>query len=100
MTPLDLGTGALEDVRQGLSLLMELGLGLSAQLAKDATGLTPRGAKALGEFPQRLACSPRPRLGHAVERRRGKKLGVHGEGRGRCAAQLIDPVVAHTPSRR
>ncbi len=71
-------------------------LGFRVHLAQGSTGLTQRGAKALGQLPKRLAFSHRPRLGHSVEIIRGNELGVHGEGRWRHQAQLTD-LLPHIP---
>src|SRR5262245_59662588 len=75
---------------------MELVLGLWAPRAQDATGLTPRGAQSLGEFPKRRAINDGARVGHAIETIGGNKLGVHGEGRRLGEVPLID-LLPHIP---
>ncbi len=90
VSPLHIGTRALEHGRQPLGLVMELVLGLGAQRAQDATGFKQRGAKPLGEFPKRLAIADGSSLGHAIEIKRWDELGVHGEGGGRRQVELID----------
>ena len=48
--------------------MMELLLGLGAQLPQDAARFNQRGAKLLGEFAKRFATLNRASLGHAIER--------------------------------
>jgi hypothetical protein len=67
-----------------------------AQLAQGPTGLTQRRAKALGQLPKRFAITDAPPLGHAIERRRRKELGVPGEGGRWCQGQWID-LLPHIP---
>src|SRR4029077_17740496 len=78
VSPLDIGTRALEHGRQPLGLVMELTLSLRAQRTQDATGCTQRGATPLGELAKRFAITDGARLGHAIEIVRGNELGVHG----------------------
>ncbi len=90
VSPLHIGTRALEHGRQPLGLVMELVLGLRAPLAQGATGLKQRGAKPLGTFPKRLAIADGSSLGHAIEIKRWDELGVHGEGGAWRQVELID----------
>src|SRR5215510_8436123 len=90
ISPLDIGTGALEYSRQSLGVVMELVLGLGAQIAQDATRLKQLGAKARSELPKRLAITDGARLGDAIEIKRWDELGVHGEGCGLLQVELID----------
>src|SRR5882724_951462 len=85
-----MGTRALEHGGQPLGLVMELVLGLRAQLAQGAPGFKQWGAKPLGEFPKRLAIADGSSLGHAIEIKRWDELGVHGEGDGRRQIELFD----------
>jgi len=96
VSPLHIGTRALAHGRQPLGRVMELVLGLRAQLAQGATGLTQRGAKPLGTFPKRLASADGARLGHAIARQRWDALGVHGAGGGRRHVERID-LLPHIP---
>jgi len=100
VSPLDIGTRALEHGRQPLGLVMELVSCLGAQRAQGPTGLNQRGAKSLGEFPKRLAITDRPSLGHAIEIIRGNELGVHGEGGGLCQVELLDLLANITGDKR
>ena len=79
VSPLYIGTRALEHTGEPLGFVMELGLSLGAQRAQDAAGFKQRGAKPLGELAKRFAITDGARLGHAIEIVRGKELGVHGE---------------------
>ena len=96
VSPLHIGTRALEHTGESLRLVMELVLSHGASRAQDATGLKQRGAKPLGKFPKRLAIADGSRLGHTIEIQRGDELGVHGEGDVRRQVELPDLFV-HIP---
>ena len=90
VSPLHIGTRALEHGRQPLGLVMAVGLGLGAQRVQNATGCTQRGAQPLGKLAKRVASADAARLGHAIERGRGDELGVHGQGDRRWHIELSD----------
>src|SRR5215470_952811 len=71
---------------------MELVLGLLAQLAQDATGLTQRGAQPLGKRAKRCAIADGARRGDAIEIIGRDQLGVHREGDRRRYIELSDLV--------
>jgi hypothetical protein len=96
VAPLHIGTRALAHGRQPLGLVMELVACLGAQRAQGPTGLTQRGAKALGACPKRLAIPDGRSRGHTIERRRGNARGVQGEGGGLRHVALRD-LLANIP---
>ncbi len=89
VSPLHLGTRTLANLRQRLGPLLKLVLHRGAHLAQGPTGRKPRCATALGQLPKRFASTDAPSLGHAIEIRRRKALGVHGAGCRRCQGQWI-----------
>ena len=66
MSPLHIGTRALEYVREPLRLLMKLFLSLRAHLTQDAIRLKQGGAQLFGEFAKRLATLNGPSLSHTL----------------------------------
>src|SRR5262252_1022073 len=69
---------------------MEVGLRLRAQRSQDATGFKQRGAQSRGERAKRCAIADVARLGYAIKIIGRDKLGMHGEGDGRCHSELSD----------
>src|SRR5207237_5998230 len=100
VSPLHIGTGALEHGRQSLGLVMEVILGLRAQHAQDAAGFKQRGAEPLGELAEWFAIADGTRLGDAIEIIRGNQLGMHGKGDRRRDIELIDLLTDLTRDER
>src|SRR4030095_9935272 len=75
VSPLHIGTRALEHGRQPLGFVMELGEGLRAQRAQGATRCQRRGTKSLGKLAKRFAIADASSLRHAIEIIGGDELG-------------------------
>src|SRR4030095_14780478 len=90
VSPLHIGTRALEHDGEPLGLVMELALSFRAQRAQGSTGFKQRDAKPLSKLAKRCAIAEGASLGHAIEIVRGNQLGVHNEGDGRRQVELSD----------
>ena len=55
VSPFDIGTRTLKNLRELFGLLSEVALGLGTQLTQGSIGRKQRCAKAVSQFPKRLA---------------------------------------------
>src|SRR5215468_3230968 len=84
----DIGTGALEHVREFGRLGFELALLSEGQVAQRPAGLKEWSAQAFGPCTQRLSLGHCPGCSHALEVIRGNQMGMHSVGLGLCQVQL------------
>ena len=67
VAPFNIGTRTLKNLRALFGLLWEVPLGLGAQLPQGPIRCKQRCAKAVSEFPKRLAITDGARMGHTSE---------------------------------
>jgi hypothetical protein len=90
VSPFNIGTRALENLRELSGLLVEVPLRLGTPLAQGPTRLEQGRAKTTSKFPKRLATADGPSWGHAIEIIGWDERRVHREGGGLRQVQRMN----------